>query len=463
MGRYRLLFLKSLLLLCIQHCLLYIEVTASFSPQCPTKQTIAFVARSHPPNPQHRLSNNHISRIVANRGISSTKSCSWKALAANIPGGGEIGDDRQSNSELLASTTAPTPTGEDAAVVQGRILLCLVALLYGTLNVSLRLIYQLPDPPTAAALSTARGWLASIGFVPLIFFRPKANEVYSDNGGEEPISSTSEYTAGSSSTSSTSSSSSPFSAFLFAGIELAFWNFLAQGLLNIGLLSTTSARASFLTQTSVVITPVLSRLIGQRVAPKVWIACGLALVGLTILAAAGGPVAAAAVSGGLSIQSMMNFSTGDWLVLGGALSWSLYLLRLSNLGPKFDEINLQFVKTTLLAVFYTLWLVAVPVLGSAGLSATTAVTTTPGTTFGWLMSGSAGLFLLYSAMGPGTIADVLQQQGQKQLSASEANVILSMEPVFAALCAWLILGEVTSIQEAVGGGIILTAALVATR
>jgi drug/metabolite transporter (DMT)-like permease len=64
---------------------------------------------------------------------------------------------------------------------------------------------------------------------------------------------------------------------------------------------------------------------------------------------------------------------------------------------------------------------------------------------------------------PGTLADILQQNAQKYVSASETNVILSLEPVFTALCAWLMLGEVTSMQENLGGGLILIAALIATR
>ena len=56
-------------------------------------------------------------------------------------------------------------TNGDDDVLRGRSLLCLVALLYGTLNVSLRLVYQLPAPPTAAALSATRGILASLCFV----------------------------------------------------------------------------------------------------------------------------------------------------------------------------------------------------------------------------------------------------------------------------------------------------------
>ena len=47
-----------------------------------------------------------------------------------------------------------------------------------------------------------------------------------------------------------------------------------------------------------------------------------------------------------------------------------------------------------------------------------------------------------SAIGPGAVADLLQQKGQQETSASESNIILTMESVFAALCAFVILGEV---------------------
>jgi drug/metabolite transporter (DMT)-like permease len=74
----------------------------------------------------------------------------------------------------------------------------------------------------------------------------------------------------------------------------------------------------------------------------------------------------------------------------------------------------------------------------------------------------AWALLAYSAVGPGALADVLQQQGQKKVSASEANVILCSEPIFTALLAFLVSGEVTSPTETAGGGLILLAASLAS-
>lgn len=300
--------------------------------------------------------------------------------------------------------------GEKNMLLKGRGLLCLVALLYGTLNVSLRSVYNFPDPPSAAALSATRGWLASFCFIPLLLTR--------DNLKEEQY------------------SKEPTSALLLAGFELAMWNCLAQGLLNVGLISTGSARAAFLTQTSVVLTPIISLVAGQSVPSSTWVGCGLALGGLAVL------------SGGSGMEAIA-FSRGDWLTLGGAACWSFYVFRLSQIGSRFNEINLQATKTNFLSIFYSIWF---------GIT----LWNNPDTLFTWVGSVAVWLALFYSALGPGTVADILQQQGQKYISAAEANIILSTEPVFAALFASSLLGEVLSFQEIIGGGMILVAALVAS-
>ena len=216
--------------------------------------------------------------------------------------------------------------------------------------------------------------------------------------------------------------------------ELAFWNFCAQGLLNIGLLSTESARASFLTQTSVVITPLISTFQGAKIANNVWLGSACALVGLALLSGIFGNVGV--------------FSQGDVLVLAGAVCWSLYIVRLSQMRLA-DALSLQGAKTAILAFMYAGWL--------AWENITTGISWT-WPQYSWI----TWILLVYSAIGPGALADVWQQKGQEQVSASEANVILCSEPIFTAVLAFLVAGEQTTWNEKVGGGMVVLAALLAS-
>lgn len=291
----------------------------------------------------------------------------------------------------------------------GRLLLALVAFIYGTLNVTLRLVYALPGPPSASALSCTRGWLAVLCFLPMLKLQQHT-------------------------TTSSSIQTLPARPLFIMALELAIWNFGAQGLVNIGLESVPSARAAFFTQTSVVMTPVVSRIAGHAVHVTAWIGCVIALVGLFILSDNNG---------------FGHFGVGDVLCLLGALCWSMYIFRLSTC-QAYDEISLQAVKNVLLASLYTVWFVIASIQSDVSL---------------WLgyRNPTAWLLLFYSALGPGSVADVLQQKGQAVISAAEGNVILSMEPVFTALLGLVLLGEALSWQEIVGGGLIITAAIVATQ
>jgi drug/metabolite transporter (DMT)-like permease len=117
-------------------------------------------------------------------------------------------------------------------------------------------------------------------------------------------------------------------------------------------------------------------------------------------------------------------------------------------GNRFSEVKLQAAKTWILGVMYTVWFAVDWVCGKRLWP-------------GW-RNGKAWLLLAYSAVATGALADILQQKGQAVATPSETNVILSLEPVFAVLTAWLVLGEKTSGQESAGGSLILLAALLAS-
>jgi drug/metabolite transporter (DMT)-like permease len=116
--------------------------------------------------------------------------------------------------------------------------LLIAASFYGSLTVAARLLYSLDGPPSPSMFSFVRGIIAALCFVPVLL--RGAAPGGAENEVKKP-------------------------GFWWAALELAWWNLGAQGLQNAGLLFTEASRASFLTQTSVVLTPVLSLFFGEKV------------------------------------------------------------------------------------------------------------------------------------------------------------------------------------------------------
>jgi len=340
-----------------------------------------------------------------------------------------------------------------SSLLVGRLLLFGVAFLYGTLNVTLRLVYALPEPPSASVLSTVRGWLAAACFLPFLWVQQRSERVEKQRGRQLERS---EEGGAQRAAAAAAPAPAPALSLWIAAAELAGWNFGAQALVNVGLLwISSSARASFLTETSVVITPIIAAAAGHRPKPTVWVACAVAMVGLLALShndSKGGDQNSG--SDASSSSSPIFFGIGDLFVLGGAVCWSMYIYRLSRVGGSYDEVRMQAVKTLLLACFYTSWFAASMLVREE--------TDGPSLWVGWTDWAAWGL-LLYSALGPGTVADIVQQMGQAAItSAAEANVILAMEPVFTSVLGFLLLGEAMTMSEYVGGGLLIGAAVLAT-
>jgi drug/metabolite transporter (DMT)-like permease len=346
----------------------------------------------------------------------------------------EGGNGSARNADELPKNVPPTRSGihrTGAGVGIARASLLAVAWLFGTLNVCLRLVYALPDPPAPPVVGLIRGVFTALCFAPslsrlILHRRNSSNSSCNSKGDADGLWS--------------------------AAFWLGLWNVASQGMLTVGLTMTSSSvRASFLAQSSVVITPLISLLGGQAVKPSVWWGSLVAIVGLLILCDVGNG----------NDNGVSESNAGDLLVLGCALCWSMYLFQFGRIAHRYDKVSLQSATTAIRALMYVAWfLIAALILRtkeeSQGLSETMQ-----SMWLGWQDLRAWGL-LLFSAVGSGAIAGILQQKGQATLSASEANIILSSEPIWAGFCAWLILGELLSPRENVGGLVIFFAAVVAT-
>ena len=71
------------------------------------------------------------------------------------------------------------------------------------------------------------------------------------------------------------------------------------------------------------------------------------------------------------------------------------------------------------------------------------------------------LVVAYCALVPGALADVLQQRAQAAIHAAEASIVLSSEPIWAALLAAPVLGEGLTARVGGGGALIFAGAALA--
>jgi drug/metabolite transporter (DMT)-like permease len=306
----------------------------------------------------------------------------------------------------------------------GRFLLGLVALSYGGLCVSLKMVFVRAGPPSVGTLGMIRGLMVLLCFVPQLLDSFKKNR-----SGEEKLN----------------------KDFWSAALELATWNFLAQGCCNVALLFTEATRVSFLTQASIAFTPFIETFFGEKVKKLVWAGCLVALVGVVTLGMDPGGGQSVELVGSVMPKGL-SINIGDLIALVGALTYSLYVFRIgafTKLG--LDGSQLQAWKSFFLAFMYSAWGFSDFALHKVGMTTTTPFS-------GW-RDPIIWLLIAFSAVIGGYLADVVQAKGQESVSASETQVILSGEPLFAALLGGLFLGEVLGPLGYVGGGLLLSGGL----
>ena len=211
---------------------------------------------------------------------------------------------------------------------------------------------------------------------------------------------------------------------------IAIWGgvafFVAAWLQQEGLKTATVSNTGFLTALYVVLTPFVAWAWSDKVPNAVvWPAVGLSALGTWLLG--GGSLAA--------------FSTGDRLVALGALFWAVHVVitgRASRIGRPIGFTALQFVVVALLAGFGTALTETTTLKGLAGAAVDIA--------YVGLLSSALTFTLLTVAM--------------QHTPPSEAAVIVSLETVFAALAAYLVLGERLAGIGWAGAALILLATLV---
>jgi len=192
---------------------------------------------------------------------------------------------------------------------------------------------------------------------------------------------------------------------------------------TIGLSYVTASSSGFITGLFVVLVPILGYVFWREKLSIInLVAILLALVGLWI------------INGGIA-----SFTYGDLLTFGGALAYSFYVLLVDKMIKNDIDpwvLNFQQFLTIGVAALLLAILLHAPLTVHSHLS--------------WYIIIYLGLFA-------GVIAFGFQLGAQRYISPVKVSLILSLEPVSAAIFAWTIGGEHIELSKALGGMIMIVA------
>ena len=204
-----------------------------------------------------------------------------------------------------------------------------------------------------------------------------------------------------------------FPAF-WAGVQIGFFMLGGYVFQTAGLKFTTPSKAAFITGSSVVLVPLFLALVGQRrINGWLWAGAMAALAGLYFLT--------------VPPQGFGGLNKGDPIVLGCAIMFAMhmiYLGRYAGSHPVGAISFLQVATTGILAAFL------VPAFAIGGLERPHV---------SWTSNLVSALAI--TAIGSTVIGFSLQTWAQKYTSASHTAILVSMEPVFAAITAWVVSHE----------------------
>ncbi len=193
---------------------------------------------------------------------------------------------------------------------------------------------------------------------------------------------------------------------------------------TIGLRYTTAPRSGFLTGLTVLFVPLVARFgMKKPVAPATWIGVSLALVGLAVMTRP--------FDG--SVTTAMRF--GDTLTLGCAVAFAAHLVWTAEWSARHALPPLLLVQ------------ILVVLVGALVLAAFEPRQVGP--------APDLIAVVVYTGLVMTAGAFFLQTWAQRHTTAVRAALIFALEPVFAALCVWLVGGERIPAAEWIGGAVIV--------
>lgn len=205
-----------------------------------------------------------------------------------------------------------------------------------------------------------------------------------------------------------------------AALELGFLLWVGFATQTIGLRYTTVDRSAFITSMHVIFVPVFAGMMGRSTRVIVWIASLIALAGVGLLSNDGSPP-----------------NRGDLWTLLCAVVWAIYIARLEDFTIALPSKPLTAAHIWVVVLLSALW---------------TAADHQSRAAIPWAAVLYLGLFATAATTW-------FQTLGQKWVSAPQAAVLYTLEPVWAAIFGWIYRHETLGIGGRIGAAMILLAAI----
>ena len=204
--------------------------------------------------------------------------------------------------------------------------------------------------------------------------------------------------------------------FLFGGYLAQTW----------GLLYTTPSKSAFLTGFSVILVPVIMIFYGLKTRSVNLLGGVLGLLGIYLLVAPSG---------------MAAVNRGDILTLAGAVSFAAHIVLVGHYTKKFSFLHLVPVQILVVGL---LSLIALPFVPARTLH----------------LTGRLVVAILVTAVLATGVAFSVQNWAQQYTPPAHTALIFALEPVFAALSSWLVMGEHFGGKVLLGSGLILAGMMI---
>ncbi len=198
--------------------------------------------------------------------------------------------------------------------------------------------------------------------------------------------------------------------------------FVASSLQQIGLIYTDAGKAGFITAMYIVLVPVLGLFLKRRPPKSTVFSVLLAVVGLYLL----------------SCMGVTEVNKGDLYLMGCALAFAVQILCIDTFAQDVDGFRMNCVQSLTVAVISLPFVVFSETVDVGNLIACWAPL---------CFAGMLSMGLAYS----------LQIVGQKNLEATTASLMMSLESVFAALGGWWLLNERMTLWELLGCALVFGA------